>query len=142
MNISRMLEIEEDFRAVVYYCSEMYPTIGIGWKIGYHKQPLEDFKHMTICKRAAYAQCEFMVADIRERLRNELPFFDELNEPRQCVLVSMAYQLGVKGLLGFKRMLGAIQTKCWNDAAHEGLDSNFLFLRNHYYHWNSFHCQH
>lgn len=125
MNISRMLEIEEDFRAVVYYCSEEYPTIGIGWKIGYHKQQLEDFKHMTICKRAAYAQCEFMVADIRERLRNELTFFDDLNEPRQCVLISMAYQLGVKGLLGFKRMLAAIQTKCWNDAAHEGLDSKW-----------------
>ena len=125
MNISRMLEIEEGFRANAYYCSEGYPTIGIGWKIGSHKQPLEDFKHMTLCKRAAYAQCELIVADIRERLKSELSFFDSLNEPRQCVLISMAYQLGVKGLMGFKQMLAAIQTQCWNDAAHEGLDSKW-----------------
>ena len=125
MNISRMLEIEEGFKASVYCCTEGYPTIGIGWKIGRHNQSLNDFEHMTMCKRAAYAQCEFMVADIHERLRNELPFFDGLNEPRQCVLISMAYQLGIKGLLGFKRMLAAIQTQCWNDAAHEGLDSKW-----------------
>ncbi len=125
MNISKMLEIEEGFKSKPYVCSEGYVTIGIGWKIGRHNQSLNDFENMMICKAAAYAQCEFMVAGIVERLRVELPFFDELNEVRQCVLISMAYQLGVKGLLGFKRMLAAIETKCWNDAAHEGLDSKW-----------------
>lgn len=126
MNIIKMLDFEEGgFKANPYLCSEDFATVGVGWRIGSKGQPLSDFKHISICQAAAYAQLEFKVADIRERLRNELPFFDDLNEPRKCVLISMAYQLGVKGLLGFKRMLAAIQTQCWNDAAHEGLDSKW-----------------
>lgn len=125
MNIIEMLDFEEDFRSEPYLCSEDYATVGIGWRIGSKGQPLSDFKHISLCKAAAYAQLEFKVAGISANLSNEFEFFKDLNECRQAVLISMAYQLGFAGLLGFKRMLAAIQTKCWNDAAHEGLDSRW-----------------
>ena len=125
MNISEMLKVEEGFRSEPYICSAGYPTIGIGWKIGRHNQSLNDFENMTVCQATAYAQCDFMVAGITAQLSNRLSFFYDLNEARQCVLISMAYQMGINGLMKFKNMLAAIETQCWNDAAHEGLDSRW-----------------
>ena len=125
MNIIEMLDFEEGFRSEPYLCSEGYATIGIGDRIGRKGQPLSDFKLISWCKGAAYAQLEFKVAGITANLSNEFEFFKDLNECRQAVLISMAYQLGFSGLLGFKRMLAAIQTHGWNDAAAEGLDSRW-----------------
>ena len=125
MNIVELLDFEEGFRSEPYLCSEGYATIGIGERIGSKGQPLSDFKLITTCKGAAYAQLEFKLAGITANLSNEFEFFDDLNECRQAVLISMAYQLGLAGLLGFKNMLAAIKTQCWNDAAHEGLDSRW-----------------
>lgn len=125
MNISKMLEVEEGFRNKPYICSEGYPTIGIGWKIGRHNQSLNDFENMTICKSAAHDQCEFMVAGVTAQLSNRLSFFYDLSEPRQCVLISMAYQMGVSGLMGFKKMLKAIEDESFVEASIEGLDSRW-----------------
>ena len=125
MNISEMLEVEEGFRSKPYLCSEGFATVGIGWRIGSKGQPLSDFKHISMCQAAAYAQLDFKIAGITANLSNEFEFFKDLNECRQAVLISMAYQMGLSGLLKFKNMLAAIETQCWNDAAHEGLDSRW-----------------
>ena len=125
MNITKMLSKEEGFRSEPYLCSEGYATEGVGWRIGSKGQPLKDFKHISMCEGAAYAQLDFKIAGIEAQLGNEFAFYSDLNEPRKAVLISMAYQLGFAGLLGFKNMLAAIQTQCWNDAAHEGLDSKW-----------------
>jgi lysozyme len=42
---------------------------------------------------------------IELRLDHELPWWRSQNEPRQTVLLLMAWQLGVEGLLGFHRTL-------------------------------------
>lgn len=125
MNIGTMLEVEEGFRSKPYICSEGYPTIGIGWKIGYKYQPLSDFKHIKLCQAAAHAQCEFQVAGLTSILSDKFAFFKDLSEPHQCVLISMAYQLGVTGLCGFKKMLSAIAEGDFVTAANEGLDSKW-----------------
>lgn len=125
MNIGTMLEREEGFKSIPYYCSEGYPTVGIGWRIGNKHQSLSDFKHIKLCQAAAHAQCEFQVAGLTSMLSDKFAFFKDLSEPRQCVLISMAYQLGVTGLCGFKKMLSAIAKGDFVTAAHEGLDSRW-----------------
>ena len=125
MNIIEMLDKEEGFRSEPYLCCEGYATVGIGWRIGSKKQPLSDFKLISMCKAAAYAQLEFKVAGITANLSNEFEFFKDLNECRQAVLISMAYQLGFAGLLGFKLMLSDIENQYWNSALAEGLDSRW-----------------
>ena len=58
-----------------------------------------------------------------------LPWVTRLNDVRQAVLGSMAYQMGQgsrasgKGLLGFKAMLAALRAEAWDVAAMEALDS-------------------
>lgn len=125
MNIVQLLAREEGFRSKPYICSEGYPTIGIGWRIGFHDQPLSDFECMVISEEAAKAQCKAEIRELEMNLHAVIDCWQGLNEPRQAVLVSMAYQMGLSGLLKFKNMLAAIQTQCWNDAAHEGLDSRW-----------------
>ena len=38
-----------------------------------------------------------------------LPWASKLSEPRLGVLLNMAFQMGLRGLLGFKRTLGSIE---------------------------------
>lgn len=48
-----------------------------------------------------------------------------LDDIRRAVLVAMCFNLGLAGLLGFRRFLGAIRTRDWERAAAEMLDSKW-----------------
>lgn len=45
------------------------------------------------------------------------PWFTQLSEPRQTVLISMCFQMGIHGLLGFPLMLGNIRDEHYANAA-------------------------
>jgi len=62
---------------------------------------------------------------IVEQLEHTIDYWDDLPERVQIALASMAFQLGIAGLFGFKRMLGAIERKDWPEAAREALHSKW-----------------
>ena len=67
--------------------------------------------------------------DIQEKTREvlyALPWASVLDEARLGVLINMAFNLGTQGLLGFKKMLKAIQAKDWQKAALECADPNYV----------------
>jgi lysozyme len=47
------------------------------------------------------------VARLQMDLSKIIPFWNKLSQPRQDVLTNMAYNLGVSGLLQFRKMLEA-----------------------------------
>lgn len=53
------------------------------------------------------------------------PWFASLNDPRQAVLVGMAFQMGLGGLAEFKHMLAAVRDEHWADAAQQMHLSNW-----------------
>ena len=64
--------------------------------------------------------------DINKRiaaLREKMPWFDTLDEPRQGVLLNMAFQMGVDGLLGFHATLLMIEQGDYYMAADNMLKS-------------------
>lgn len=62
----------------------------------------------------------------RGNLNNDLKFRSLLYpEPAQLVILDMAYNMGVPALLGFKRMLAALDRGDWSQAAGELLDSKY-----------------
>lgn len=54
-----------------------------------------------------------------------LPWWDSLSEARQRVLADMAFNLGLKGLLGFKNTLALVQRGDYDEAADNMLLSKW-----------------
>jgi lysozyme len=54
-----------------------------------------------------------------------LPWWRDLDEARQGVILNMAFQLGVDGLLSFKNTLEYVRTKQYKKAASEMLNSKW-----------------
>ena len=58
-------------------------------------------------------------------LREKLPWFDNAPENTKRALLNMCFQLGIKGLLKFKRTLKLIENGDYRAAADEALRSNW-----------------
>lgn len=122
-----ILEIEEGYRENPYYCSEGYPTIGIGLKIGIKDAPLEYYTFTVPLSVARF----WLQAEV-ERLHSQMLRDGELeaamracNPVRTAVLLSMAYQLGISGLKQFKKTLNHIERYEFAEAADEMLISRW-----------------
>jgi len=66
--------------------------------------------------------------DIKTKTREvllALPWMEKLNDARQAVLIGMAFQMGIGGLLKFKRMLGSIEDGRYVEAAEEMVKSRW-----------------
>lgn len=69
-----------------------------------------------------------LLTDMQKTLsdcRRAVPGFDNLNQARQLVIASMRFNLGTSGLMGFKKMLAAIESQDFDTAADEMLDSKW-----------------
>ena len=103
----------EGFRNKVYYCQAGKLTIGYGTN-------LED-------RGLTESEASFLlisdVVRIEENLKAHHLIFG--NVKINAVLIDMAYQMGVSGLLKFKNMLTSIRRGEYQDAAEHLLDSNY-----------------
>lgn len=121
--IEKLLEKEEGYRAEPYYCSQGYPTIGIGKKIGPKDTPLSMYE-FTCSREVAYM---FLSEELKNICSSLLKFrwYVNLNPDRQDIIKSMAYQMGISGLLRFKKMITALEVKHYDKAADEALSSRW-----------------
>jgi len=70
----------------------------------------------------------YLLHDDIQRVQAELaqqPWFSGLNEARQMALTDMAFNLGLQGLLGFKKAIEALQGGDFQAAATEMLNSKW-----------------
>ena len=58
-------------------------------------------------------------------LRGKLPWFDKLDDARKGVLLNMAFQLGIAGLLNFKNTLAKVEAGDYDGAATNMLKSKW-----------------
>lgn len=114
--LARQLRGDEDEIPYAYPDSEGYLTIGIGRLIDKRKggrlRPDEIAYLFNNDVDAAF-----------EELTRALPWFQNLDDARRGVLVNMAFNLGVPGLLKFPKTLSLIQQGKYAEAAVEMLDS-------------------
>lgn len=121
--VLKILTYEEGFKATAYWCTEGFPTIGYGTKLSHSTWvPLENYDALELTKTTAAYLLEAYVDKIAAQL-HKFNWFHGLNADRQAIIVSMAYQMGVDGLLGFTNTIRAIEMHDWNTAAAEMLDS-------------------
>ena len=111
----RQLRLHEGERLKPYRCTAGKLTIGVG-------RNLED-RGIT-AEESAYLLGNDIDRFATELLR-ALPWVDQLDEVRQRVLLDMAFNLGMAGLLTFKNTLATIKAGDYQKAAAMMLDSKW-----------------
>ena len=114
----------EGLELTPYRCTGGALTIGYGHNLD--ANPIPDIHAGTrITKERAR---RILVEDCRklaDRLDKALPSWRRLDEPRQAVIMNMAFNMGVAGVKGFEQMLKAVDDGDYERAAQEMLDSTW-----------------
>ena len=102
---------EEGFgnKGNVYKCTEGFDTIGYGTKL-------------PINEEEATLLLEYRLNKTRANLLSSLYNYN-LPDEVWDILLNMSYQLGVGGVLKFKKMLEALKNKDYVEASKQGMDS-------------------
>ena len=115
--LQEQLKRHEGLSLKAYKCTAGKVSIGYGRNL--------DDKGIT--QAEADLMLENDVLFLISVLPAKIPLFNGLNKPRADVLVNMAFNIGINGLLNFKKMLTAIDDGYFTRAAAEMLDSKWAF---------------
>jgi lysozyme len=113
--ISDMLEKHEGFRQFVYKDSLGIETIGIG----------RNLKSRGVTRAEALYLLENDIADFTKQLRDRLYWFDSIHEDAQLVLIDMAFNMGLGGLMTFTQTLELIKNENYKKASETMLQSKW-----------------
>lgn len=91
-------------------------TIGVGILI-------DSRRGGGISRAASRFMLREKIEQISSELDNLVPWWRELTGARQSVLLNVAYNVGVSGLMGFKNMLHALEHGYYDSAAEDLLNS-------------------
>ena len=126
------LKRHEGFRKRVYLdtCTPPKPTIGYGYNLEanpLHLSSLEISQAHTkgINQVEAERLLKLMITQCRHQLEVTLPFFSKLDTVRQDVLINMCFNIGLAGLLKFKKSLLLIEAGEYSTASVELLNSKW-----------------
>ena len=118
---AKRLKSEEGFRSQAYRDTLGHLTIGYGFNI-----------EAGITERCAAALMAAQIDEIQAQL-NDYSWFNGLDDVRGSVLLDIAFNAGVGGLLHFPKMLAAIGARNWQGAHDELLDSQAARMLPHRY---------
>jgi lysozyme len=78
------------------------------WTIGYGK--LIDKRGGGITKEEGIYLLRTEIEQQLDQIRKALPWFDRLDNVRKVILQAMAFQMGLSGLLAFRKTLAAVES--------------------------------
>lgn len=115
MDLRAMLIKHEGRRSKLYFDSAGIGTIGVG-------RNLEDVG-------LSDEEIDYLLNNDIKRVLNEcwthLPWFGDLSQERQYVVIDMVFNLGMAGFLKFKHTIAAIKREDWHEAAREMINSEW-----------------
>ena len=109
------IKLDEGFRSRPYRCSEGKLTIGYGFN-------LDD---VGLSEYEADVLLTIRVNNLTRELKKRLPWIQCAPAEVKNVLLNMAYQMGVSGLLEFKHSIRYLKEERYGLAAMELLDSKW-----------------
>lgn len=101
-----------------YTDSEGWLTIGIG-------RLIDKRKNGGITQKESSYLFQNDISKVAAGVAQALPWSAQLDEARRGVLLNMAFQMGLQGLLGFKNTLATIQAGDYKKAAQQMLQSKW-----------------
>ena len=105
MNLIEDLKQEEGFEGVVYKCSEGFDTIGYGTRL-------------PITKEEATLLLEYRLNKTIGVVKSSL-YYLNIHDEAWDILYNMGYQMGLEGLLKFKKMIKALENQDYYNASIE-----------------------
>ena len=121
-DIINSIKAHEGYEPMVYQCTEGHDTIGIGFKVADLKLS-EKVCDLIMEEKLNDLILEEILDDLISRIERKLSWFRYAQDEVKLVIVNMSYQMGLSGVLKFKRALAAMEIKNWDLAATEMLDS-------------------
>lgn len=121
MNIKQLTEelIRDEGCVLHAYQDHLgYWTLGIG-------RLIDKRKGGGITAEEARYLLENDIGRVVTELRKRVKFWGKLSDARQRALANMGFQLGVAGLMDFRRMLAAMEVMDFRKAADEALNSTW-----------------
>ena len=115
MTLREQLIRDEGFRLRAYRDTEGLLTIGVGRNldaVGLYPDEVEYLLSNDIRR-------------VQDGVALAIPWSGNLDEARRGILENMAFNLGIRGLLQFRKMLTAAEAGSWDEAAEEMLDSKW-----------------
>lgn len=113
-DIIEQLKLHEGLELKPYKDTVGKLTIGIG----------RNLDNKGISKDEAYYLCKNDIQEVTKKLR-KFDWFTRLNDVRQRVLIDMAFNLGMAGLLSFKNMIQCLKDREFVAAANEMKNSRW-----------------
>lgn len=134
-----MTEYEEGWRGYPYYCTERFPTVGFGFRIGPKDAPLSMYQ-FTLPRTAGEVWLRCLMDTYVEKIKTTPAYIGILaaynrlqvqatgapySDPRICVLLNMIHQMGLDGVAAFKNTLQFIAQGDYTKAATNMLASKW-----------------
>ena len=114
-DVVQRLKDEEGFSAKLYLCPANKQTIGYGFNLDVLRMP----------KAVANLWLEILYDDLDRDIRKGFPNFGYYPIPVQKALMDMVYNMGIDGVLAFKKTIKLIDDKKYSEAAKELLNSEY-----------------
>ena len=118
MTLREQLIRDEGMVLHAYEDSRGYMTIGVG-------RLIDARLGGGITRTEAYYLLDSDIARASAAVLARLPWTAELDEVRRAALINLSFNMGIGGLLTFRKMLAAMQAQQWAVAAIELLNSDY-----------------
>ena len=144
---TKLIKLNEGCKLEVYTCPAGYKTFGFGTNLevldGLYKcagrpdldidfsngvdKAIEQINNTTDKEALAVAFLQSEIINCKRALSKHLWFAEDLSDFQQAIIIDLAYNIGVTGVLKFKRMIAAIKQRNYGIASEEMLDSKYHY---------------
>ncbi|KZW99477.1 hypothetical protein JL49_17135 [Pseudoalteromonas luteoviolacea] len=112
--LKQQLIDHEGYEHTVYVCPGGYQSIGVGRNLEHRGLTDDEINYLL----------NNDIADFTAQVEKHIDT-SKCNPARKAVLINMAFNLGIHGLLAFKKTIAAVERGDWDKAAIEMFDSRW-----------------
>ncbi len=128
--LTDQLKRHESYRKRMYLCTAGKETIGFGYNLKANPLHLSSLEISNFYKNGmneveAERILKLMISKCVDQLEEAIPFINKLDTVRQDCLINMCFNMGLVGLLKFKKALLLVKAGDYQKASIEMLDSKW-----------------
>lgn len=131
---TKLIKLNEGCKLEVYTCPAGKPTFGYGTNLEALDADiieqiynLQDKQDKQALEALAVDLLQREIINCKKALNTQKWFTDDLSEFQQAIIIDLAYNIGVAGVLKFKNMIKAIKQRNYGIAGTEMLDSKYHY---------------